>query len=435
MSATPDPNPPPTSTETLEIERVVAGGDGLARRPDGPVVFVSRTAPGERVEIEYVEKHRQWARGRLLRVLQAAPERRDAPCPYYETCGGCQLQHLEYGAQLSAKAAIIAENLRRLGGLSLEPPEVAPSPAQLGYRNRVTFILRRGSRGFGAGFHAHESPADVVDVHHCPLAEPPLNRVWGSLRSAWGPHASRLPGGAELRLTLRATSSGRVGLAIEGGSGRGEPESLLQSVELLESVWGIDPNGSIGWCVGRPSLEERWGRQRVELAGMAFLQVNRQLAAELEAYVTRRCGDPEGVRVVDAYCGFGLRALELAQGGARVVGIDSDAAAIDYAQRGALASGLAARFVAAQVERALAEELPADLVIMNPPRRGVARPVVRALLEQPPARIVYVSCDPATLARDLKALAARFELVDLRAFDMFPQTAQVETVASLTVRA
>ncbi len=434
MTLTPGPNQP-SPPERLEIERIVAGGDGLARRPEGPIVFVPRTAPGERVEVEVVERRRQWARARLLQVLQAAPQRRQAPCPHYDACGGCQLQHLEYSAQLTAKAGIVAENLRRLGGIDVDRPEVAPSPAQLEYRNRVTFVLRRAGATLAAGFHAFESPADVVDIPSCPLAEPPINRAWSALRSAWGPNASRLPAGVELRLTLRATSAGGVGLAIEGGSGRGEPEALLEDVEPLDAVWAIDRAGGVEWFAGRPALEERWGNHRVPLAGLAFLQVNRGMASVLEAYVHERGGDLGGRRVVDAYCGFGLRALELAQHGARVVGIDSDAEAIGYAQRGAVAAGLAARFVAMQVERALAGELPADLVVLNPPRRGIAAPVIGALLAQPPSRIIYVSCDPATLSRDLKALDSAFEPIDVRAFDMFPQTAQVEVVASLAVRA
>lgn len=435
MTGTPGPNHSASPTERLEIERIVAGGDGLARRPEGPVVFVPRTAPGERVEVEVVERRRQWARAWPLRILRAAPERRAAPCHYYDTCGGCQLQHLDYRAQLVAKAGIVAENLRRLGGLEVDPPDVTPSPAQLEYRNRVTFVLRRGRDGVAAGFHGFEKPTDIVDIPSCPLAEPPINRAWSALRSAWGPNASRLPAGAELRLTLRATSQASVGLAIEGGLGRGEPEALLEAVDLLEAVWGIDRGGAVEWFVGRAALEERWGDHRVNLAGLQFVQVNREMAMALEAYVHERCGDPGGQRVVDAYCGFGVRALELAQRGARVVGIDSDAGAIEYAERGAVALGLAARFVAAPVERALSEELPADLVILNPPRRGVADPVVRALLGQPPSRIIYVSCDPATLSRDLKALAPGFDLIDLQAFDMFPQTAQVEVVASLWAEA
>ena len=418
--------------DTVQIDAIIAGGDGLARASDGRVVFVPRAATGERVEVEYSEEHRQWARGRLLRILEASPHRRDPPCPFYDRCGGCQLQHLRYEAQLDAKALIVADSLRRLGGTEIEPPPVSPSSRELGYRNRVTFVLRRSGDCVSAGFHAAQTPGEIVDVDHCPLGEPAINRVWAGLRAAWGRNAEHLPPGSELRLSLRATGDGAVGLAVEGAQGYGEPGKLLSEVGGLEVIWSLDRDGMIEWYSGEPVLTEQWGQHQLELAGDAFVQVNRTVAAELEACVHERCGDVAGRRVIDAYCGFGLRALELAWKGARLVGIDSDRHVIAVARGAAAESGAPARFLAQRVERALARELPADLVLLNPPRRGVAREVVEALIRKPPARVIYVSCDPATLARDLKALAERFRVAACEAFDMFPQTAHVETVVTLS---
>ncbi|UCF19981.1 MAG: class I SAM-dependent RNA methyltransferase [Gemmatimonadota bacterium] len=415
----------------LEIGSIIAGGDGLARSADGPVVFVSRSAPGDQVEVEFVESHRQWSRGRILRVITASADRCDAPCPMYATCAGCQLQHLQYAAQLRAKAGIVADGLRRLGGIERDPPEVVASPRELGYRNRISLILRRSGRDVIAGYHAFPDASMIADVQRCPLAEDPINSAWAALRRSWGDQAERLPAGDELRLTLRANAAGEVGLSVAGGSGYGEPDALLGAVDNLVSIWGLGRDGEIEWYSGEPRLSERWGEHSLELAGNTFLQVNREVAACLEPYVLDQCGQVAGQQIVDAYCGFGARALELAWKGARVVGIDSDRETIASARRGAVESGAAARFVAERVERALARELPAHTVLLNPPRRGVDRPVIRALLEQPPSRIVYVSCDPATLARDLKALAVRYELKACRAFDMFPQTAHVETVVTL----
>jgi 23S rRNA (uracil1939-C5)-methyltransferase len=159
--------------------------------------------------------------------------------------------------------------------------------------------------------------------------------------------------------------------------------------------------------------------------------VNRRVAETLDAYVREQLHPVAGKRMIDAYCGFGLRSLELAWQGARVVGIDTDEDAIASATEAAAESGASARFVPASVEDVMAWELPADLVALNPPRRGVGKAVVQALLSDPPARIVYISCDPATLARDLKALSSRFELASIRGFDMFPQTAHVEAVVTL----
>ncbi|MGD2215714.1 MAG: methyltransferase [Gemmatimonadales bacterium] len=412
----------------------MAGGHGLARRRDRPVVFVPRTATGERVEVEYVEERRQWMRARPLRLIEASPERREPPCPHYDFCGGCQLQHLRYEAQLTAKSGIIADALRRLGGIQVDRPEVIPALAEFEYRNRVTFRLKRTRAGVVAGFHAFEEPRKIIDIDRCPLAEPSVNRVWVGLRAAWGPEAERLPPARELRLTLRASAGGAVGLTIEGGEGRGDPQDLLERVDGLAAIWSLGPDGLVDWHEGPAELPDRWGSHELLLAAKAFVQVNRSVAAQLDAYVLEGCGDVAGLRVVDAYCGFGLRAIELAITGARVSGIDSDDYAIATAQSLAVESAAAVRFFAADVEEGLPGELPADLVILNPPRRGISVSVVEALLAEPPPAIVYVSCDPATLARDLADLSPSFELVACRGFDMFPQTAHVETVATLARR-
>ncbi|UCC74475.1 MAG: class I SAM-dependent RNA methyltransferase [Gemmatimonadota bacterium] len=421
--------------EVVDIESIVAGGDGLARRHERPVVFVPRTAPGERVEVEYVEERRQWARARALRIIEPSPERRLPPCRHYDACGGCQLQHLRYDAQLRAKAGIVADALRRLGGLDVAPPEVVPSSSELEYRNRVTFTLKRTRGGVVAGLHAVEDPRRVIDLDRCPLAEPPIDRAWTTLRASWGSDAERLPPGRELRLTLRASQDGAVGLAIEGGTeGRGDPELLLERVDGLAAIWYLGPGGVVDWQVGPSALPDRWGAHDLLLSGSAFVQVNRAMAAKLEAYVQQQCGEVAELRAVDAYCGFGLRAIELAVAGAQVSAIDSDHHAIAVGRGAAVESAAQLRFIAGAVEDALPQEMPADLVLLNPPRRGVAGVVIDALLGEPPARIIYQSCDPATLARDLSRLAESFELQGCQAFDMFPQTAHVETVVTLAQR-
>jgi 23S rRNA (uracil1939-C5)-methyltransferase len=361
--------------------------------------------------------------------VEASPHRRDAPCPHYAECGGCQLQHIDYAAQLAARGGIVADALRRIARIDAPPIEVEPSPRELGYRNRVSFTLTRGGDRVTAGFHALEDAGRVVDIDACPLAEAPVNAVWSSLRENWGDGAALLPRGAELRLTLRATAAGRTGLAIEGARDAGEPAELLERVEGLDAVWVIGDHGVLGYA-GEESLSERWHGAEIPLAGTAFVQVNREVAEALDRYAREQCGEVAGRRVVDAYCGFGLRALALARDGAEVTGIDLDTHAISAAK--SLASGSGARFVAGRTEDAIASLLPADVVVLNPPRRGVARPALAALAGRPPERIVYIGCDPATLARDLGALAQRFELSACRAFDLFPQTANVETVATLT---
>ena len=415
----------------LRIDRIAAGGAGVGRAADGRVLFVQRTAPGEVVRVEVIEQKPRWARGRLLRVLEPAPERRVAPCPLYERCGGCALQHLEYEAQLAAKRGLAADALRRIGSVSLaDDIPITGSPREFRYRNRVSFRLRRLGQRVVTGFHELDRPAHVLDVdERCLLPEPPLAEAWGALRRNWGAGAGLLPAGGSLRLTLRTTASGRVTLLVEGGQGRGEPEALLKRVPALATIWmNDDPPGTPALAAGDGQLEETWGEEAVEVGGNVFLQVNRTAAALLEAHVLAVAGPVAGLRVVDAYCGIGLHARRLARAGAQAIGLELDPAAVAQANA---AAPPGASFRQGLVESLLPDALPADLVILNPPRTGTTPLVLEALLAQPPAHIIYVSCDPATLARDTARLGARFAVHSLHCFDLFPQTAHVETVAEL----
>ena len=415
----------------VRIDSIAAGGEGVGRLADGRVAFVHRTAPGDVVQIELTERKERWTRGRLLRVLEPSPERREAPCPYYARCGGCTLEHMAYDAQLGAKARIVADALTRIGGLSVETPEVVPSPTEFRYRNRVSFALRRAEHGrVLAGFHALGEPGEIVDMDGaCLLPEEPIARVWDALRREWGPDAQRLPSGATLRLTLRANAAGEVSLLVEGGFGPGRPDELVARVPGLVSVWHRPREAAAELIAGAPGLPETWGDETVELSGAAFLQVNRGAAALLEAHVAALAGDVAGLRVVDAYCGVGFHARRFARAGAEVVGIELDPQAVDEATR---AAPEGARFVEGPVEELIRAELPADLVILNPPRAGVHVDVADALVQAPVERIVYVSCNPATLARDLKRMGGAYRLESVRSFDLFPQTAHVETVVLLS---
>lgn len=417
----------------VEITGIAAGGAGVGRLPDGRAVFVQRTAPGEVVEVRVVEEKRRWARAELVRIREPAPERRVAPCPHYDRCGGCTIEHLEYPAQLRAKGTIVAEALRRIGGLeAVEVPEVVPSPTEFRYRNRVSFaLLRLGGGRVVAGFHELNHPGRIVDITEaCLLPESPVAEVWGRLRAEWGEDARRLPSGRQLRLTLRASAAGEVTLVVEGGYAPGRPEELLERVPGLTAVWHR-PGGATGELVllaGEEALRETWKDEELTLSGAAFLQVNRGAAALLEEHVLAIAGDVAGRRIVDAYCGVGLHARRLARQGATVVGIEVDERAVEEARQGAPEG---AEFVVGRVEEALPAALPADLVIVNPPRAGLDPAVPAALLERPPERVIYISCNPATLARDLERLSPRFRLRSSRCFDLFPQTAHVETVAEL----
>jgi len=414
---------------TLQITGIAAGGAGVGRLADGRVAFVQRTAPGDRVDVSVVEEKARWVRARLRRIRSEGPDRRAAPCPHYVNCGGCTLEHITYDAQRRAKADIVREALRRIGAIEIDRPEVVASPQEFHYRNRVSFtLLRLGGGRVVAGFHELERPDRIADIDdRCLLPEASLTEAWRGLRAEWGVNASRLPAGSSLRLTLRATHAGNVTLLIEGGYGQGRPAELLERIPGLAGIWRRARDGTITPLAGESHVTEDWHGETVDLAGGMFLQVNRDAAALLEEHVIAAAGDLHGRPVVDAYCGVGLYARRLARAGARVTGIEMDALAVVEARR----RSDRATFREGRVEALLPGVLPAALVIVNPPRAGVDAAVCDALRATPPARLIYVSCDPATLARDLGRLGPQFELRTVTCFDLFPQTAHVETVAVL----
>ncbi len=415
---------------SVPITGIAAGGAGVGRLPDGRAVFVQRTAPGDEALIEVVREKPRWAAARLLRIISPGSGRRAAPCRHYAHCGGCTIEHLQYDHQVAAKASIVRETLRRIGGITIADPPVTPSPREFHYRNRVSFTLVRTSRGqVSAGFHELDRPDRIVDISaDCLLPEEPIAQAWGELRREWGSAAAHLPSGPRLRLTLRATVHGAVSLVIQGGYSSGQPDRLLQSVPGLRAIWHC-PQGAEQYrlLAGDSVFDESWSDEDVALSGAVFLQINRAVAELLEEHVLQRAQASGAQTMIDAYCGVGLHARRLARLGYRVTGIELDAAALAEATRAAPT----ARFIAGRVEDVLGTLLPADLVILNPPRAGLATQATELLLQHRPAGLLYVSCDPATLARDLAVLKAAYTITDLRCFDLFPQTTHVETVVEL----
>lgn len=410
----------------VDIHGISSEGAGVGTLPDGRVVFVHRTAPGDRARIRVTTEKKSWARGRLEEVLTPSEARRDAPCPNYDRCGGCTLEHLEYGAQLHWKGRIVADAMERIGNLEVDPPEVRPSPSEFRYRARITVTLRRLGEGrVVAGFHEVDRPDRIVDLGgECLLPVEPVARALEGLRASWGPGAGWLPAGDELRLTLRRVEEGVV-LLVEGGRGRGRPEALLDAVPGLVAVWRATDDGT-RHLAGRRDATVRWMGETLVVGAGAFLQVNREAAEPLHRAVLERLRPAAGRRVVDGYAGLGTVGRALARDGAEVTAVELDPEAVAGARAGAPERF---RVVRGRVEDELPGLLPADAVLVNPPRTGLHERVPEALLAAPPDRIVYVSCDPATLARDRTRLAPGFRLTELRAFDLFPQTAHVESLA------
>lgn len=413
----------------VRVRGIGSGGVGVADLPDGRILFVPRTAPGDLVRVRVVQERGRWAKGELVSILSSAPGRREPPCTRYGECDGCTLQHLDYSEQRFWKGRIVGDALRRIGKVDVEDPVVEPAPEELLYRNKVSVTLRRLPGGrVVAGFHERATRHRILDVGpECQLLEPGLAHLWEALRSEWGPGANRLPLGRQLRLTLRRLEEFGV-LVIQGGRGEGRPSELMAAIPGLASIWREDTSGKLSLLKGKQTLQVSWLRERFKVMGGTFVQVNSKAGEALHRFVLASLGEIQGKRIVDGYCGMGVLGREMAHRGASVVGIEADPHGFAAAERDA-PEGF--RVVHGRVEEILPEELPADLVLLNPPREGVDARVSQVLAQEPVGRIIYVSCDPATLARDIGRLGGRYQLVDLHSFDLFPQTSHVETVAAL----
>lgn len=449
----------------------------MGRDTNGRVVFAPYAAPGDEALVAITQQHKSFARGQLLQLLHASPLRVAPPCPFYrppldershtvspawqplQSCGGCQIQHLSYAAQLQAKRSIVVQALQRIGGVDAAEEivsECVPSPQPFHYRNKAEFVIAPddgdGSSasvapGWRAGFLAPESH-HAVDITHCPIQQDKNNTFLAALREALraglaSPFDERRSAGVVKRVTVRTSSQGES-LAVAETTDAAWPEqqefaaALLHSLPHLTGVLRRSTAGSrttMKTLGGRDWLEEEICGLRLRVTGDSFFQINTALTPTLVETALRLAQLQPGHRVLDLFCGVGLFTLAAAQCSATVSGIEANEAAVVTARDNAQRNGLKATFHAGDAARSMQRGPWAstqwDVVLLDPPRAGAAT-CIAPLLRLQPQRIVYVSCDPATLARDLKQLCkGGYALRAAVPLDMFPQTAHVETVAQL----
>jgi 23S rRNA (uracil1939-C5)-methyltransferase len=401
----------------VAIESIAAGGDGVARS-EGIVIFIPRTAPGDRVRAN-LDVRKRFARGTIDAILDPSPDRIEPPCVHYrvDRCGGCQLQHIRYDAQLDAKRGIVHDALTRIARRTVERPMVEASAAQWRYRRKLTLAMRRRRGGdWVIGLHPYDDAVGVFALDDCPITDERVMNVWREVIAA----RVHFPREDELRGFVQLTADGAA-VAIEGGMTWPEQSQFFDAVPSATTLW---------W---KPENRVRSLVARRGAASASFAQVNEAVGDRLHAYVLERARTHSPERVVDAYAGSGATAIPLANDGRRVVAIELDREA---SARCAAALPTGSRAVVARVEDAIDRELPADVVLINPPRTGIDARVASSLqsIDPAPRAVIYVSCDPATLARDL-ARMPRYRIASLRSFDMFPQTAHVETVCELVPEA
>lgn len=402
-------------TISLPIDSIASGGDGVGRS-EGLVVFVPRTAPGDVVTASIAGKG-HFARGALRSVVRPSPARVDPPCPHYtrDRCGGCQIQHLAYGAQLEAKSRMIADAMQRIGKREVALPDVKSSPSEWRYRTKLTLTLRRrGSGGWIAGLHAYDDPTRVFPLTDCLITDRRVIAAWREIMAA----SQFFPDTTELRGSVRWTDDGPT-FVLTGARRWSDHANFFAAVPTLAALY---------WEALESPRMTLGDRRKTRTPAASFAQVNPAMAEQLRAHVAERVFAYKPRTVVDAYSGSGDLALTLAERGVNVTAIELDADASAWAEARLPASSRAVR---ARVEEVLSHFLPADLVVLNPPRAGVHQDVPVALdSERGPGTIVYVSCDPATLSRDIARLPG-YRVASVVAFDMFPQTSHVETVCEL----
>ena len=433
------------------IDGYASGGEGVARI-EGMAVFVKGALRGERADvfIEHVGHSAAW--GRAERLLEPSPTRVEPDCPYYGICGGCQFRHMAYAEELDAKRRRVEDALRRIGGADILVPVIHGAENTLRYRNKVQFPAADGAIGYYAG-RTHR----VVDVGDC-LLQPEVDTACRAAVKGWmerfhiPAYDEKTGKGLVRHLFLRTNARDEVLCCIVANGERlphedGLVEALRGAAKGLSGVvlsvnrkkTNVILGAEFRTLWGRDWLEEELCGHTFRLSVPSFFQVNR---AQTEI-LYRRALDFAALTgteaVVELYCGIGTISLTLAERAKQVIGVEVVPQAVADAEENARRNGLEhkARFAcgdASQLAVRLEQEgVRPDVVVVDPPRKGLAPEVVDAIARMAPDRVVYVSCDPATLARDVKRFAplgyapARAEAVDL-----FPRTAHVETVCLLT---
>lgn len=426
----------------LIIESLAYGGAGVASAEDGRIVFVEAACPGDTVEAVLTEEHPRFLKARIDTVLEASPDRVQPPCPYFGECGGCQWQHVSYEAQLLAKRRAIADALVRIGREATpDVAEIAASPDQYGYRNKIELSVAHTSRGPSLGFARHGS-TEIVPIDECMLLPKAARRVPRSLSGALRYLGSRAQTAPE-RVAVRVARDGGIEVDIWTAPGpfpRSLAAKIITDAVGAKTVTRVIAKGEkearrvsrVEVLAGPGSWRERLGDYRYVVSAPSFFQVNTRAAEILQSAMVAAASVDGTSTVADLYAGVGTFTLPLAAAAGEVIAVESSAHALSDLRRNLDEARLDAVVIPGDAARELASLEGVDTVVVDPPRAGLSNEAGRALIEARPARIVYVSCDPTTLARDARLLReSGYRIAGVTPVDLFPQTYHVESVTTL----
>ena len=426
----------------LKVEKLVYGGDGLARlaadeNGPGKSVFVPFVLEGEEVEAQITEQKPGFLRTRLERVFEPAATRIQPRCPYFQRCGGCQYQHTSYANQLAIKAAILRETLRRTAKIELPCELQVHRSPEWNYRNRTRLKIHTAPE-FAIGYYKFRSH-DLLPIEHCPISSPLINQAIAQLWAA-GQNAQHADCVSEIELFANAADTELlVELYCQAGTARREARVLAErfinivpaatGIAIFEqSVKQISERNQLAHF-GTPNLSYETQKFTYRVSAGAFFQANRHLVDELVALAT---SGASGLLALDLYAGVGLFSAVLARNFAQVIAVEaSQTSCADLRHN----CGQEVKAVRATTEKYLAQTsgLHPDMVVADPPRGGLGENVVRSLAGLDAPQITYISCDPSTLARDVRLFVSLgYRIGEAHLIDLFPQTFHIESVFQLT---
>ena len=431
----------------LLIDKLVQGGDGLATH-EGMKVFVPYSAPQERVRARIVTQKRDYAVAEIQEILEPSPLRVSAPCPYYGACGGCQLQHISYQGQLVVKRLYINEALQRIGRIFVPVRHVTAEAEPWHYRNKTQYPVGATGDGMAVGFYKRGTH-DLLDVPACLLHPVEFDRLREAMRAVFaatgetGYDEARHDGNIRHIVLRQGTQDGGL-LAIVVTR---TPEFSPRAAELIAEQPGVvgvaqsmvpsRTNRIMGSrtrvLAGRGYLHQSVLDKTFRVSAPSFFQVNVEQAEELCRKVLKHVAPKGDELVLDLYSGVGMISLIVAPFVQQVTAIEFEPTAVEDAMVNAQAQGVRnVEFVCGDVSRAMSQVASIDVVILDPPRKGCPAETLRRIAALKPKRIIYVSCNPATLARDLATLEQLgYTTYEIEPVDMFPQTFHIEVIARL----
>lgn len=427
----------------IRLDKMVYGGEALGKY-EGKVVFVNGGIEGELVDVQVTEQKKDYLRGNIVKVIQPSEQRISPLCEHFGLCGGCQWQYIDYSQQLRFKEKIIYDQLVRIGGFV--QPGIMPIigmefPWQ--YRNKARFIVKTTKRGFNIGFY-QIGTRDVVDIDYCHLISKQMNEGYSVLREIIKERFK--PFYAYCAIEIKALEKGIMAFFITSPKFHLNLKELVEEIQNIPIIKGIhhlvvDKNGlsPLTTYSGSQILTYSLEDITVQAQATSFFQINLIQAQRLFKETIRLLNLQETHQVLDGHCGVGTLTLLIAQKAKEVIGVDISSSSINDAKMNALLNRIKnVHFLQSSLKQAIGDlnkGYKFDAVILNPPRDGlVEKQVIQWLLQTKPAKIIYISCNPTTLARDLKFLCeGGYSLNVVQPVDMFPQTYHVETLVSVQV--